>query len=218
MFLVDWFVWSWHLNVPGWLFCYEVGVLMFLVDCFVLELCVIRYVLMSFIYNLVALVMFCIHNIFFYAYTVPSNFLWVSEFAFFCTFLCNWFCVARFVFLCTIPCYWFCVSRFWSLCTVPFSILHSTSTLQEHLSSPTVCSGVRVAQSLVNFQRSVSDYPSGIFKLYCYLYRIEVVYIDISRLSTNGKNTTFSNLSREEGGALLCFGHISLQFYKWFRQ
>jgi hypothetical protein len=47
---------------------------------------------MSFIYKLVVLVMFCIHSIFFYACTVPSNLLWVSEFVFRCTFLRNWFC------------------------------------------------------------------------------------------------------------------------------
>ena len=171
MFLVDSFVfelgsscswlmvvfWSWCLNVPSWLLCF--GVVCHPICCNVIY------------YKLVVL-FFCVYPLqIFYACTVPSNLLWVSEFVFLCTFLCNWFCgaifekcctipcywfcVSRFVFLCTFPCYCFCASIFWFLCTVPFSILQSTSTLQEHLSSPPVCSEVRVAQSLVKFLCSV---------------------------------------------------------------
>ena len=133
--------WSWCLNVPSWLLCFGV-VSSDMLQCHL-------FISFSFWFCFVYPLHIC------YACTVPSNLLWVSEFVILCTFLCNWFCVARFVFLCTIPCYLFSISRFWFLCAVPFSILQSTSTLQGHLSSPPVCSGVRIAQSLVIFLCSV---------------------------------------------------------------
>jgi hypothetical protein len=52
------------------LFCFGVGVLMFLVDCFVLELCVIRYVVISFNYKVVVLVLFCVSITYFFVLLV----------------------------------------------------------------------------------------------------------------------------------------------------
>ena len=50
------------------------------------------------------------------------------------------------------------------------------------------------------FLFTASDYPSGIFKLYFLCIELRS---GRSRMSTIGRNTTFSDLSREEGGAWL---------------
>ena len=120
---------------------------MLLVDCFVLELCVIRYVLMSFIYKVVVLVMFCIHSKFFC--------FELFELYFFVLFSVIGFVQPDLYFFVQFPVIALVYPDFDFFCTVPSSIIHSASTLQEHLTSSPVCSGVRVAQCLVNFQCTV---------------------------------------------------------------
>jgi hypothetical protein len=128
---------------------------MLLVDCFVLELCVIRYVLMSFIYKVVVLVMFCIHSIFFMLVLFHLICFEYLSLYFFVLFSVIGFVQPDLYFFVQFPVIALVYPDFDFFCTVPFSIIHSASTLQEHLTSSPVCSGVRVAQCLVNFQCTV---------------------------------------------------------------